>query len=74
MREPCVTLKDVSLDIPLYNSRNRSLKRKLLDIARFRPECALENSFRALNCITRNFYEGDRVALIGKNGSGKTTL
>jgi ABC-type polysaccharide/polyol phosphate transport system ATPase subunit len=30
--------------------------------------------FKALNNINLNFYDGDRVGIIGKNGAGKSTL
>ncbi|HEV8014409.1 MAG TPA: ABC transporter ATP-binding protein [Stellaceae bacterium] len=67
----------LSVDFPLYQGSSRSLKKSLFattlqgNIARD----ALDRiTVRALDELSFDFEEGDRVALVGPNGAGKTTL
>ena len=72
-----ISLENVSLDYPIYNSKSFSLKNKLLNIAtggRILGNNSGVNIVRALSNINLNIHEGDRVGIIGHNGSGKTTL
>ena len=71
-----ISLKDVSLDFPIYNSQKLSLRTAIIDkIGGF-----LENTnaaipaVRALHNINLEVNAGDRIGLIGHNGSGKSTL
>jgi ABC-2 type transport system ATP-binding protein len=71
-----ISLKDVSIDIPIYDISGSSLKKLLLGRAiggRF-GEAGSHVIVNALRNINFEAHDGDRIALVGSNGSGKTTL
>ena len=75
---PEIKLQNVSVDLPLYNSRGRSIKSTILAqtiggrVADDRDRSVVV--IRALNDVTLHVEHGARIALIGANGAGKTTL
>ena len=71
-----LSLKDISLNIPIYNGQNRSIKNLITSKvgSLIKQKANNKCSVLALNSISCDFHEGDRVGLLGHNGSGKTTL
>ncbi|WP_370320039.1 ABC transporter ATP-binding protein [Oricola sp.] len=72
-----ISLRNVTVDYPIYNSRSMSLRNNLIAIGtggRISKETRGIVSVTALDEITLELEHGDRVGLAGHNGSGKSTL
>lgn len=71
-----IELVDASVEIPIYNSRGRSLKTTLLKRVGGQVETSSRDvvTVKALRNINLSLVPGDRIALIGHNGAGKSTL
>jgi lipopolysaccharide transport system ATP-binding protein len=67
-----IKLHEASVEIPLYSNHNRSIKNSLLK--KFTEDRDLPHSVNALNNITLQLKDGDRLGVMGPNGSGKSTL
>jgi len=72
-----ISLKNVTVDIPIYNSQSRSLKKTFMGFASGGRIGLSEKGFsivRSLNDITLEIKDGERIGLLGPNGAGKSTL
>src|SRR3989442_9352608 len=67
-----ISLRDVSLDYPLYGAYDFSVKRRLL--GRLINEQSETRTIRAIDDISIEATAGARIGLAGPNGSGKSTL
>lgn len=72
-----INLKDVSVEIPVYNSQGRSLKKTIMGIATGGKIGLTESGktvVKSLTNINLNIKDNERVGLLGHNGAGKSTL
>lgn len=72
-----ISLKNVTVDIPIFNSQGRSLKKTVMGIAtggKIGLTEAGRTIVRSLENINIEVREQERVGLIGHNGAGKSTL
>lgn len=72
-----IIVESTTIDFPIYNSRTRSLKNRLLEVTSNKRLIAGRDgriTVRALDNVSFTAHEGDRIALIGRNGSGKSTV
>jgi len=72
-----VSAKEIVINFPVYEANGRSFKNVLLRTATG-GSLSVDDSKRvvvkALNKVTLEMKEGDRIGLVGHNGSGKSTL
>ena len=72
-----ITLENVTVEYPIYHVRSMSLRNNLLAIStggRLSREALGVVSVTALDGISVDLTDGDRIGLVGHNGSGKSTL
>ena len=73
-----VKATNLSVDFPIFGmTGNRSFKKSIMNIATggaIAKDASSRVTVRALDDLSFEFQEGDRVGLIGHNGSGKSTF
>lgn len=73
----CITIRNLHLDLPIFDVSAQSLKKRVLRMGR-RNRIAEDNTgvvvVRAIDDISLTLKSGDRLGLIGHNGAGKSTL
>jgi ABC-type polysaccharide/polyol phosphate transport system ATPase subunit len=72
-----ISLKDATVEFPLYTGGSRSLKKQLLRVGTRRKTISTRDDrviVRALDNVSLDLVSGDRVGLVGHNGAGKTTI
>ncbi len=71
---PHVVVENVSVKFRVYHDHSPSIKDKFANVFRRKHKYGGFSDFWAVNDISLEIKEGDRVGIIGHNGAGKSTF
>ncbi|PAK10377.1 sugar ABC transporter ATP-binding protein [Burkholderia ubonensis] len=77
MSSSSIVARNIFVEFPIYENSHRSLKKAVLNLTtggKIGQDAGRHAVVKALDDLSFDFVEGDRVGLVGHNGSGKTTL
>ena len=72
-----IVLDKVTVDIPIFNSQGRSLKKTVMGLATGGKIGLTEKGVSVVRCLENlslSITEKERVGLLGHNGAGKSSL
>lgn len=71
-----ITIRNLHLDLPVYDQATRSLKKDVIRglVGSRIDESAGRRYIRAIDGLNLTVRQGERIGLVGHNGAGKTTL
>lgn len=72
-----VKFQNVTIKFPIYTASSRSVKRSIARSIKKLDFNSLDSTIKhvtAINNLTFNLSDGDRLGIMGQNGSGKSTL
>lgn len=74
---PSISLRNLSVEFPIYRGGSRSLKKALIAASskgNLSRDAQERVTVRALSDLNLDVADGDRLGILGANGAGKTTL
>jgi ABC-type polysaccharide/polyol phosphate transport system ATPase subunit len=74
MKNPVISLKDVSKSFTLWSDRTDSIKTLLINLLKFKKSKTTKKNIDVLQNVSFDIYPGEFVGIMGHNGAGKSTI